>query len=78
MVALGCLRALPDDVAQLDRAVVLTHAKQVLPDVVAVGDPTDGLYPLKDETAESVGWATSTLPQAQKIQGYSGDRKSVV
>jgi NosR/NirI family nitrous oxide reductase transcriptional regulator len=78
LVALGCLRALPDDVAQLDRAVVLTHAKQVLPDVVAVGDPTDGLYPLKDETAESVGWATSTLPQAQKIQGYSGPSELLV
>jgi NosR/NirI family nitrous oxide reductase transcriptional regulator len=78
LVALGCLRALPDDVAQLDRAVVLTHAKQVLPDVVAVGDPTDGLYPLKDETAERVGWATSTFPQAQKIQGYAGPSELLV
>lgn len=78
LAALVCLRALPDDAAELDRALVFSHAKQVLPDVVAIGDPTDGLYPLEDATGESVGWATSTYPQAQKIQGYSGPSELLV
>lgn len=78
MLALVCLRGLPDDVAQLDRAVVLSHAKKVLPDVVSVGDSSDGLYPLKDKAGESVGWATSTFPQAQKIQGYAGPSELLV
>lgn len=78
LVALLCLRALPDDRDELDTAVVLSHAKDALPGAVTVGDPADGLYPLEDETGESVGWATSTLPQAENIQGYSGPSELLV
>jgi Na+-translocating ferredoxin:NAD+ oxidoreductase RnfG subunit len=78
LLALVCLRALPDDVVELDRAVVLSHVKDVLSGVISVGDPTDGLYPLSDETGQSMGWATSTLPEAAKIQGYSGPSELLV
>lgn len=78
LVALLCLRSLPDDVVVLDRFVVLSHVKDVLPGVISVGDPADGLYPLLDEAGESAGWATSTLPEAEKIQGYSGPSELLV
>lgn len=76
--ALVCLRFLPDGEAQLDRGLILTNAKELIPGVVSVGDPADGMYPLLDQYGEGLGWATSTMPAAAKIQGYSGPSESLV
>jgi hypothetical protein len=72
LAALACLRALPHEDGDLDAGVVLAEVRQVIPSVVSVGEPTDGLYALLDGDEQTVGWATSTFPQAEKVQGYSG------
>jgi NosR/NirI family nitrous oxide reductase transcriptional regulator len=76
--ALACLRFLPGDGRALDRERILAEARIVLPDTASVGDPSDGLYPLLGDDGEPTGWATSTLPQAQGIMGYSGASEVLV
>lgn len=78
LVALACLRALPRDKAALDPAVVLQHSKELIPAAVSTGEPSDGLFPLLDGEGQTLGWATSTFPQAAKIQGYSGPSELLV
>jgi Na+-translocating ferredoxin:NAD+ oxidoreductase RnfG subunit len=78
LMALVILRALPSEETGLDRAVILPMVQEVLPEVVSVGEPADGLFPLNSEDGLTVGWAASTLPEAAKIQGYSGPSESLV
>ncbi len=78
LAALACLRALPRYEASLDRALILKLSKELIPAAVSAGDPSDGLYPLLDGAGETVGWATSTQPQAAMIQGYSGPSELMV
>jgi NosR/NirI family nitrous oxide reductase transcriptional regulator len=86
LVALVCLRFLPADDAELDRNVIYSIANQVifdahsnaLFDVASVGDPVDGMYPLISKDDQTVGWATSTSPEAEKILGYSGASELLV
>ncbi len=37
-----------------------------------MGDPKDGFFPVLAGNEELLGWATTTCPQAESIQGYSG------
>ncbi len=76
--ALACLRGLPREEGVLDAGVVLAEVRHVIPSVVSVGEPTDGLYALLDGDDQTVGWATSTFPQAEKVQGYSGPSELLV
>lgn len=78
VAALACLRALPREVATPDPALVLGLAREVVPTAESTGEPTEGLFPLLDGDGENVGWATSTLPQAATIQGYSGPSELLV
>ncbi len=78
LAALACLRALPGDEKPLDPAVVLEISKELIPDAVSAGEPSDGLFPLTDGEGQTVGWATSTSPHAAKIQGYSGSSELLV
>ncbi len=52
--------------------VLFAEAKGILPEAESMGDPEDGFHPLLAKDGELLGWATSTWPQAEKIQGYSG------
>lgn len=78
LAALALLRALPAPARELDRGKILEEAKSVLSSTVSVGDPDDGLFPLLDKDGEPTGWATSSDPQAEKIQGYSGPSEVLV
>lgn len=78
LAALACLWALPRNQRVLDTGKILSDAKSVLPTASSVGEPSEGLYPLSDAAGNLLGWATSTFPQAQKIQGYSGPSELLV
>ncbi len=78
LAALACLRALPDKGREIDRGKILGEAKSVLPSVTSVGEPKEGMFPLLDASEEIAGWATSSFPQAEKIQGYSGPSELLV
>lgn len=78
LIALLCLRAIPRDQSGPDRAQILAKAKQAIPNVVSVADPVDGLFPLQGVAGDIVGWATSTLPHAKNIHGYSGPSELLV
>lgn len=78
VVALACLRALPREETPLDPGLVLAESKQSIPSAATVGDPSDGLFPLLDSGGQTVGFAVSTFPQAEKIQGYSGPSELMV
>jgi len=78
LAALACLWALPRDQRSVDPGTVLAEAKSVFPATVAVGEPSDGFYPLLDEEGNLVGRATSTFPEAAEIQGYSGASELLV
>lgn len=78
LAALACLRLLPAKSAGSDPAKILDEAQAVFPSCASLGEPSDGLYPLLDKNGESLGWITSTYPQAEKIQGYSGPSEALV
>jgi len=78
LVALLCLWALPREQGSVDPERVLAESCSVMPSVVSVGEVSDGYYPLLDEDGNTVGWATSTFPQAQGVQGYSGPSELLV
>ena len=52
--------------------VLFAEAKKVLPDAESLGDSEEGFHPVLARDGELLGWATSTWPQAERIQGYSG------
>jgi NosR/NirI family nitrous oxide reductase transcriptional regulator len=76
--AFACLRSLPSKQAQADPAGILAEAREKLPSAVSIGDPSDGMFPLLDASGGILGWATTTYPQASKIQGYSGPSELLV
>lgn len=78
LAALACLRALPQRDRETDRAKLLEEARAVFPESASLGDPVDGLFPVLDPHGDPVGWVTSTWPQAEKIQGYSGPSEALV
>jgi Na+-translocating ferredoxin:NAD+ oxidoreductase RnfG subunit len=78
VAALALLRAQPKPAVQPDRAKILAESQAVLSSTKSLGDPSDGLFPLLDSRQETIGWATTTNPQAQKIQGYSGPSEALV
>lgn len=78
LAALICLWALPEDRKELDPETILPIARQVFPEVAEVADPNDGMYALRSGDGVLLGWATSTFPQAEKIQGYSGPSELLV
>ncbi|QTN34089.1 4Fe-4S binding protein [Akkermansiaceae bacterium] len=78
LAALACLRISPRETGDLDPARILAEAKAVLPAAESVGEPSEGLHPLLGKDGEPAGWATSTLPQAEEIIGYSGTSELLV
>ncbi len=76
--ALACLRALPKPDTHTDREKILAEAKTLFPDAVKVGDPSEGIFPLLGDAEEPVGFATTSYPQARKIQGYSGSSEVMI
>ena len=78
LAALACLRALPRDEVSLEPELVLAESKLVIPSVVSVGDMADGLFPLNNAEGQTVGYASSTYPQAKKVHGYSGPSELLV
>ena len=78
LAALACLRALPREEAALDTATVLNAAKDANPGIISVGGSSDGMFPLNGGDGQTLGWATSTFPQAENIQGYSGPSELLV
>lgn len=78
LAALACLRAQPRNVPQVAQEKILAEARLVLSAVTSIGTAEDGFYPLRDENGENIGWATTTFPQAESIQGYSGPSQLLV
>jgi NosR/NirI family transcriptional regulator, nitrous oxide reductase regulator len=78
LAALVCLRALPREADALEPELVLAEARHAIPSAASVGDPSDGLFPLLDAEGQTVGFAASTFPQAENIQGYSGASELLV
>ena len=78
LAALACLRSQPVDEKQLDPQLVLKLSKELITNAVATGNPSDGLFPLTDDSGQTVGWAASTYPHAAKIRGYSGASELLV
>ena len=78
LAALMCLWARPDDSKELNPETILPIAKQVFSEVAEVAEPNDGFYPLSSAEGLLLGWATSTFPQAENIQGYSGPSELLV
>ena len=76
--ALALLRVLPKDDRHVDRERVLAEAKTIFPTAAALGEPAEGIFPLEDATGETLGWATTSFPQAEKIQGYSGPSEVLI
>ncbi len=78
LAALACLRALPKGDRIAERGRILAEAREAIPSARSLGAPGDGIFPLLDETEETVGWAAPTFPHAEKIQGYSGPSQALV
>lgn len=78
VAALACLRALPTKGRELDPAFALSEARSVISQAAQLGEPSEGMYPLLNSGGEVAGWVTSSYPQAEKIQGYSGPSELLV
>lgn len=64
--------------AALDPGKVLQEAQRVFPAVATVGTFDEGYAALLDASGETLGWATSTNPQAAAVQGYVGPSELLV
>lgn len=58
--------------------VLLEGARAVMPEVVALGDASDGVLELLDAEGTTRGWVTSTFPQAAKVSGYNGPSELLI
>jgi NosR/NirI family nitrous oxide reductase transcriptional regulator len=76
--AFACLHALPDQAQGPDPARLLAESRKVMASAVSLGDSSDGMFPLLDAAGTTVGWATTTFPQAGKILGYAGPSELLV
>lgn len=78
LAAFACLRSVPSKFDKVNPTRILAEAREKLPSAVSIGIPVDGIYPLLDAKGSITGWATTTFPQASKIQGYSGPSELLV
>jgi NosR/NirI family nitrous oxide reductase transcriptional regulator len=78
VVAFACLRTLPEQPRGVAPERLLVEAQKLLPSAVQLGANRDGLFPVLDAAGETIAWATSTYPQAEKILGYSGPSELLV
>lgn len=78
LAAFACLRAMPAKSRPPDLDRLLAESRKAIPTAVALEDAGDGMFSLLDQTGESVGSVTSTFPQAEKIQGYSGPSELII
>ena len=76
--AFACARALPEKTRTPDPDRLLAEARKSMPSAVSLGDASDGMLPLRDHTGVTIGWATTTYPQAEKIFGYAGPTELLV
>jgi hypothetical protein len=76
--AFASLHALPESTRAPDRERILAESRGPMPAVVSLGEAVDGAFPLLDRNGENLGWATTTYPQAEKIEGYSGPSELLV
>ena len=52
--------------------LLLAQGRKTLPAAASLGGAENGFYPVLSENGNLLAWATTTYPQAQSIQGYSG------
>jgi NosR/NirI family transcriptional regulator, nitrous oxide reductase regulator len=76
--AFACLHALPEKTRAPDRERILAESRMQMPAVVSLGDAGDDMLSLLDQHGEILGWATTTYPEAEKIEGYSGPSELLV
>ncbi len=72
VVALLCLWFGQPDLSGVSTEILLRESRNSLPSAASLGDPQDGFYPVLSKKEDLLGWATTTYPQAEMIQGYSG------
>ncbi|MFK7849710.1 MAG: FMN-binding protein [Akkermansiaceae bacterium] len=78
VLALLSIWLLPKSQEGLDKEVILREAKSVIISVDQLGDGKDGMIRLLDSNENLVGWAASTFPEAERVQGYSGPSELLV
>lgn len=71
VAALLCLFLGKRETTSVSPAQLLSETQAVLPAAKSLGDPKENFFPVLDGNEELLAWATSTWPQAEKIQGYS-------
>lgn len=76
--AFACLHALPEKANAPDPNRLLEESRKSMPSAVRLGDASDGMVPLLNHAGATVGWATTTYPQAEKILGYSGPSELLI
>jgi Na+-translocating ferredoxin:NAD+ oxidoreductase RnfG subunit len=76
--AFACLHALPERAHTPDPDRLLEASRKWFPSAVSLGDASDGMFPLLDGVGVTIGWATTTYPQAEKILGYAGPTELLI
>ncbi|MFM7183132.1 MAG: FMN-binding protein [Verrucomicrobiales bacterium] len=57
---------------------LLAGARTVMPEAIALGGESDGMFELLNAEGTTLGWATSTFPDAASISGYNGPSELLV
>jgi Na+-translocating ferredoxin:NAD+ oxidoreductase RnfG subunit len=66
------------EVGASDPERLLVQVREVVPDVVELGDERDGFHELLDKRGDALGWVTGTFPHAATIRGYNGPSELMV
>lgn len=63
---------------ETDQAALLEGARAEISGVAGLGAASDGFFPLLDKGGVTLGWVTSSFPQAAGIHGYSGPTELLI
>lgn len=66
------------EIASTNPARLLAEVREVVLDVVELGEPRDGFYELLDQNGDTLGSVTATFPHAKNIRGYNGPSELMV
>ncbi len=72
VAAMGSLFLGRKNAPSVSPELLLAESKTALPQATNIGEPKDGFFPVSDIAGNLLAWATTTYPQAETIQGYSG------
>lgn len=72
VAAMACLFFARKNTLPISPELLLWESKKTLSAATHIGEAKDGFFPILDSTGNLLAWATSTNPQAGKIQGFSG------